>query len=516
MIRRKGRWVKYLLVPSAFFFLWYFQVDPMILDDQKDHEKTPSDKLDVFSKGETNMEALKNYKEMTQIKGEIVRRLKETENGAVPAVKQVKPAIAGAKSGASGNNTVAPPALGGGAAGNDSQNGGVAADSLQGSRQNGLPSNSPSDTTEPAKEISSEIPEINRKIRRTNMEQEILNRDKFGSDFKYVIAVQVHNRVQYLRQLLESLREARGIDQTLLIFSHDVYQDDINSMVRSINFTRVLQIFYPFSIQTHPYTFPGESSKDCPRNAKPEEVKKLNCINKDWPDLYGHFREAKFTQTKHHWWWKANRIFNHLNSTSSFKGLVIFMEEDHYVTSDFLHVLNLMHKHNNKLSNPANILSLGTYLKKLNYKENSKQVEMTQWVSSLHNMGMALTKSTWNKIIQCQNHFCQYDDYNWDWSLLYVSLNCLKDKLQVMVSKGPRIFHIGECGVHHKKKDCNSSAVVNKVKFIVDSAKKYFFPESLRVSTRMPRRKLKLKKSNGGWGDLRDHQLCLNFSTLPD
>ena len=29
-------------------------------------------------------------------------------------------------------------------------------------------------------------------------------------------------------------------------------------------------------------------------------------------------------------------------------GLVIFMEEDHYVTVDFLHVLNLMQKQNNK------------------------------------------------------------------------------------------------------------------------------------------------------------------------
>lgn len=25
------------------------------------------------------------------------------------------------------------------------------------------------------------------------------------------------------------------------------------------------------------------------------------------PDLYKHYREARFTQTKHHWWWKANK-----------------------------------------------------------------------------------------------------------------------------------------------------------------------------------------------------------------
>lgn len=32
---------------------------------------------------------------------------------------------------------------------------------------------------------------------------------------------------------------------------------------------------------------------------------KLNCVGS--PDLYNHYREARFTQTKHHWWWKANK-----------------------------------------------------------------------------------------------------------------------------------------------------------------------------------------------------------------
>jgi alpha-1,6-mannosyl-glycoprotein beta-1,2-N-acetylglucosaminyltransferase len=39
-----------------------------------------------------------------------------------------------------------------------------------------------------------------------------------------------------------------------------------------------------------------------------------------------------------------------------------------------------------------------------------------------------------------------YDDYNWDWSLQHVSQQCLKLKLHAMVVKGPRVFHIGECG----------------------------------------------------------------------
>jgi hypothetical protein len=45
------------------------------------------------------------------------------------------------------------------------------------------------------------------------------------------------------------------------------------------------------------------------------------CNNALYPDLYGHYREAKFTQTKHHWWWKANRVFSQLEVTRNHTGL---------------------------------------------------------------------------------------------------------------------------------------------------------------------------------------------------
>lgn len=59
-------------------------------------------------------------------------------------------------------------------------------------------------------------------------------------------------------------------------------------------------------------------------------------------------------------------------------------------------------------------------------------------------MGMAFNRTTWKEIVKCAEHFCSYDDYNWDWSLQHVSQHCLKQKLHVMVVKGPRVFHIGE------------------------------------------------------------------------
>uniref|UniRef100_A0A182STR9 Alpha-1,6-mannosyl-glycoprotein 2-beta-N-acetylglucosaminyltransferase n=1 Tax=Anopheles maculatus TaxID=74869 RepID=A0A182STR9_9DIPT len=132
-------------------------------------------------------------------------------------------------------------------------------------------------------------------------------------------------------------------------------------------------IFYPFSIQTHPNEFPGADPGDCPRDIKKEQALLRKCNNALHPDLYGHYREAKFTQTKHHWWWKANRVFDQLEVTKYHTGMVVFLEEDHYVAEDFLYILELMFRKSQDLCPKCNILSLGTYLKTFNYYTYNKK-----------------------------------------------------------------------------------------------------------------------------------------------
>jgi len=392
-------------------------------------------------------------------------------------------------------------------------------DSLAGKRIDGLPNVTETRRKEKVPVISdfdSESIKILEKISEANKEQKISNSDLFGpvTNKTVVIVIQVHNRIKYLRHLIKSFSVSAGIENTLLIFSHDVWDEEINFLVRSIDFCMTLQIFYPHSLQTHKNVFPGKSPGDCPRDIKKTRAVEMSCNNAAWPDIHGHYREAQFTQTKHHWWWKANQVFRVMNVTQHFTGLVVFLEEDHYVAEDFLHVLSLLVDQKEKYK--VDILSLGTYLKKTAAKTitNSRQAEVTEWVSSKHNMGMAITRREWNKILNCSKKFCEFDDYNWDWSLQHISHHCLKEKLQVVMSKGPRVFHIGECGVHHKKSNCDSNAGLDKVKSIIESSKQHFFPESLQFVRTTLRKKIKEKKPNGGWGDKRDHALCLNF-TLP-
>ena len=99
-----------------------------------------------------------------------------------------------------------------------------------------------------------------------------------------------------------------------------------------------------------------------------------SCTNALWPDTHGHYREAQFTQTKHHWWWKANWIFSQITPIKAFDGLVLFLEEDHYVAEDFLHVLKLLETEKKSSKYNIDMLSLGTYLRKNNVRPNPRQV----------------------------------------------------------------------------------------------------------------------------------------------
>ncbi|CAF89452.1 unnamed protein product, partial [Tetraodon nigroviridis] len=137
-----------------------------------------------------------------------------------------------------------------------------------------------------------------------NFDQVVRNSEKFKAARQkddLVVVVQVHNRPDYLRLLVDSLRKARGVESILLIFSHDFWSPEINKLVASVDFCQVLQIFFPFSIQLYPQEFPGNDPRDCPRDIPKKEALKLGCINAEYPDAFGHYREAKFSQTKHHW-----------------------------------------------------------------------------------------------------------------------------------------------------------------------------------------------------------------------
>ncbi|XP_048584873.1 alpha-1,6-mannosyl-glycoprotein 2-beta-N-acetylglucosaminyltransferase [Nematostella vectensis] len=367
------------------------------------------------------------------------------------------------------------------------------------------------------KESTVDVEKIRKYVQEINNRKEIRNLEKFpGSlrDNSLVIIVQVHNRPDYFSQLIRSLGRARGIQNTLLVISHDFYNEEMDKIAKAIDFCKVLQIFFPYSMQLYPDQFPGTDPKDCPRDVTKEKAKIMKCKNADHPDKYGHFREAKFTMTKHHWWWKANTVFDGLNITKYYNGPVLFLEEDHYAAPDFYHIMRqLYHAKQSDAScaNGCDIMTLGTYTVPADYKEaGEEKVELVPWKSVKHNMGMAFDRNTWNRLKNCKEMFCKYDDYNWDWTLMRMSKTCLGKPLHAMVMKTPRMFHIGECGLHHKKKQCDPQKSIARVNTIINNNERSFYPESLILEQKhsVPSNH---GQPNGGWGDTRDHALCLTY-----
>ena len=74
-----------------------------------------------------------------------------------------------------------------------------------------------------------------------------------------------------------------------------------------------------------------------------------------------------------------------------------------------------------------------------------------------------------------------------------------------------RVVHIGDCGTHHKLKNCHPN---NKTQSLLESYnnnKQEFFPHYFNL-TKVYYENKRFCKPNGGWADPRDHLLCKSFS----
>lgn len=328
-----------------------------------------------------------------------------------------------------------------------------------------------------------------------------------------VLVVQVHHRPEHLRLLLASLRRARGIGDALLVLSHDFWSPEINQLVAGVDFCPVLQVFFPFSTQLYPHEFPGSDPRDCPRDLDKRAALKLGCINAEYPDSFGHYREAQFSQVKHHWWWKLHFVWERVKVLRDFDGLMLFLEEDHYVAPDFYQVLKKMWALKQSECPECDVLSLGSYASVGNFAGLADKVDVKTWKSTEHNMGLALTRDAYQKLIQCTNAFCTYDDYNWDWTLQYLTVSCLPKAWEVLVPQVPRIFHAGDCGLHHKK-TCRPSTKGAQIESLLNNNKQYLFPETLSIRKKFGMVAPVAARKNGGWGDIRDQELCKSYRRL--
>lgn len=321
-----------------------------------------------------------------------------------------------------------------------------------------------------------EIEELKTKIEELNISPEVLNSDVYGAvaDDTTTLVVQVRKDVERLQHLIISLAQVDRIRQALLVFSHSYYDEEMNELIRSIRFCRVMQIFYPYSLQLHPDKFPGPDPAD------------------------GFDRDARRAEHKQHWWWKAHYIFNNSHITS--KRLFIFLEEDDYVLPDFLYITQYVRRMLTYFPS-AQVMALGgPNLENLEYDA----LLLDTW-SPLYDRGLAFNVTTWRRITRT-GYFCKYNDCSWSYSLLHVFDRSFPEGLvDVATCVAPRVVSSGG----------GESALAQARRAHEPARRAQLFPAALRAVVLMRAggrvRPDPPHHAPGGWRDRRDQDLCRNI-----
>ena len=320
------------------------------------------------------------------------------------------------------------------------------------------------------------------------------------------IVLYVHNRPQYLRVVVESLSQVVGISETLLIVSHDGYFEEMNKIVEGIKFCQVKQIFAPYSPHLFPNSFPGVSPNDCKDK---EDAAKQHCEGK--PDQYGNHRSPKIVSLKHHWWWMMNTVWDGLKETRGHSGHILFIEEDHFIFPNAyrnLQILTELKPYKCPDCYAANLAP---------WDVNSRGEQWDGLIAErMGNVGYSFNQTIWRKIHRKAREFCFFDEYNWDitmWATVYPSFGG-----SVYSLRGPRTsaVHFGKCGLHQgqaENKACIDNGMVKVDVQEIDRIANIKSQWQVQVSNIQAGYKAGFK-GWGGWGDERDHKLCLNFARM--
>ncbi|XP_068893308.1 alpha-1,6-mannosyl-glycoprotein 2-beta-N-acetylglucosaminyltransferase-like isoform X2 [Tenebrio molitor] len=224
-------------------------------------------------------------------------------------------------------------------------------------------------------------------------------------------------------------------------------------------------------VQMYPDEFPGPSLQDY--------------LDDDW-------RNATVTQLKHHWWWTSNFVFNRVRILHDYSGPVLFLEDDNYLTPDFIHCLFLMRDHASTCPS-CRFLVLGTAKQGHLIPSDYNAVIVK---SNLENYGVALNRSTWHEVSKYGEFFCKFDDYRWVASLTHAVRQLISSDPTTMALALPRVARTTSCGSLSTRKSCR----------LVKSFRQFptfFTTKTVEVES--------ADVSHGGWTNSRDQILCMGM-----
>mmetsp|Transcript_41434 Transcript_41434/g.84710 ORF Transcript_41434/g.84710 Transcript_41434/m.84710 type:complete len:1046 (-) Transcript_41434:18-3155(-) len=215
------------------------------------------------------------------------------------------------------------------------------------------------------------------------------------------IALYVHERPHYFKQVVGALSKVRGIKNSLIIVSLDSVNEAQLALALSVDFAPLRILFHP-------------GREDLVR---PDGV----------------------LAVKQHWWWLQEMVWENLEQTRGMTGHLALLEEDHVVSTDYLELL-------------AHLIDLQrkecSYCWGVTVRWACTQVQDTDTkkiCKSHHiiNTGIAFNRDTFEQIKE--SDFERFPD-GWDWSLFHLAQTGQMNDMML----GPavsRIRNIGTEGV---------------------------------------------------------------------
>jgi hypothetical protein len=312
------------------------------------------------------------------------------------------------------------------------------------------------------------------------------------------IVIMAFKRVDYMKECMESIRNS-DLDKKRvpIVISQDGDVPEMTEYLESLKDEFIIRrIIHPFSCYEHPNEFPRDSA---------------GLLNKDYKgDAYKHPRDGKVTCCKHHFTWMLKTVYADLKFEMPVSNF-LFMEEDYIVAPNFyesivqgLNFLETAEPPNGE----AGMFGLVLDPTDGNAKPGRSYSTAGFYMTTFTTNPMVLSGTTISNIIKNGKEYCEFDDYNWDWTLVNLQARGKLPRL-CLTTSNQMVKHVGTDGGMHKI-DAKKLKRLNRVQLIKDFHPKVLHAQSGSLPKRSPR------KGFGGWGHPADHEHCKKLLGVTD
>ena len=329
--------------------------------------------------------------------------------------------------------------------------------------------------------------------------KKLYNIDASGGGNVVPFVYMVHKRVDDFKHAIDSLRKSDFPKESVpLIVSHDGHVPEMVEYVETLKAEfNVIEIFHPHACYDHPKSFPGDAAE----------------LNEGYAgDTYGNPRSSWATCAKHHWTWMMKHVFDELEFDSKITADEMFIMEEDYVVSPSIYEtvtqgLYLASKNPNYFGVVLDITDGGLH------RERGNQGGQDWHEITFRTGPMVIGRKTWQKIVNAKEEFCNRDEYNWDWSVVWLANKNLIP-YKVLAPSIAQVQHIGLDGMHVNNEEATTKAGKRDKAKLQRAAANWHIPQPFHGSgivhvggatKPMP------GKPNGGFGHPKDHEHCLRI-----